>query len=83
MNYEELADNTADKLAALTNEQLEEILKPYFPQTRPELVRLNKPSMVRLKNEPVKQLDAVKQAALKKLAEQGIDLSDLFKRKKR
>lgn len=82
MTLEELADNTADKLEALSQEQLEAILKPYFPQTRPEIVQVNRPN-VRISNEPAVILTKEKQAALALLAAEGCDVSELLKRRKR
>ena len=37
MKLEELLECSADKLEALDDAQLEALLKPYFPLTRPEL----------------------------------------------
>lgn len=80
MTLEELADLTADKLEKLTDKELEDILKPYFIHTRPELVVRAQPK----KQEPQVYLSPQKKAALALLAAEGMDLGFMqrkFKKK--
>lgn len=79
MTLEELADLPASELKKLTDKQLEEILAPYFPQTRPEMVVKEK----KVEQQPQLYLSPQKQAALKALEEDGIDLSFLKRKFKR
>lgn len=76
MKLEDLADFTAAQLEALSDKQLEEILKPHFPNTRPEMVvKKEKQS-----NEPQLYLSPQKKAALAALEADGLDIS-FMKRK--
>ena len=80
MTIEELADLHSDELAKLTTTQLEEVLKPYFNVTRPELA----PKSVKgMRQETQVYLSPQKRAALAALQDEGIDLSFLNKRKKK
>jgi hypothetical protein len=79
MTLEQLLECDAATLEKMTDEQLLEHFKPYLTVTRPELV-------VRKTNEPKPQqvyIPPAKKAALALLAEEGIDLSFVNKRKKR
>ena len=79
MTIEELADLSADRLKALSTEELTEILRPYFNVTRPELA----PKRSERKETPIlKVISAEKRAALALLSEEGVDLSFLRRRKK-
>lgn len=44
MTLEQLFDQPADYLASLTDAELEEHFKPYFPTTRPELAAIKRAS---------------------------------------
>ena len=79
MNLDELADLSADKLESLSNEQLTEILKPYFTVTRPELAPKQNSSGYRQEQIP---LTPQKRAALALMAEEGLDLGFLRMKKK-
>lgn len=78
MTIEELADLSADELCKLSNEELTKILSPYFAVTRPEMiVRTEK------KQEAPVYISPQKQAALALLAEEGVDISFLNRKKKK
>jgi hypothetical protein len=73
MTIEDLANLDGDELRKLTPEQLDIILRPYYPLTRPE-------QRVRKEPEQPKQtlmstLTPAKRAALAELAQEGLDLS--------
>ena len=80
MTLDELAELTSDKLKALTDEQLKEILSPYFTVTRPELAI--KPQQYKQKEMAI-PLTPQKRAALALMADEGIDLSFLRTKKKK
>lgn len=82
MTYEELADLTSDKLESLNDKQLEEILKPFFPETRPEIVQVSR-SNIRTNNNPSIIISKEKQEALKLLAAEGYDMTHLLKNRRR
>ena len=77
MQLEELADLTSDKLCKLTDKELIEILSPFFTVTRPELV-VRKTA---IKTEAM-LLSPEKRKAFALLAEEGIDL-DFLRRKRK
>ena len=77
MTIEELADLSADKLSKLTDSELDEILKPYYTATRPEMI-VRKQHVT----EPVIYLSPQKKLALEMLREQGVDVDALLKRKR-
>lgn len=82
MTITQLAELTADQLKALTDKQLDEILRPYYTVTRPELA----PKPVK-NSEPKQQelyISPEKRKALELLKESGIDCSFMdrkFKKK--
>ncbi len=80
MTIEELAEQTVDKLKALSNEDLTKILEPYFPKTRPELVKKARVES-KQKELPV-YISPAKSKAMALLEEEGIDLSFLKGKKK-
>jgi len=74
MTLEELVDTPWEKFKAMSDEELTAHFKQFFPVTRPEMVqRVPKNTTP----EPLKQvmLDPRKAAALKAMAEEGIDIS--------
>ncbi len=73
MTIEELAELTGPKLAALSNEELEAILKPYYTVTRPEMVEKKKPKQQY--TNIISNLSPEKIEALKLMKEKGIDLT--------
>jgi hypothetical protein len=79
MTIEELANLTAEKLEALSDKQLIEILSPYFNVTRPELVQ--RVTEHKQSNNKILNLTPEKQKALALLQEEGVDLSFLMRRK--
>jgi hypothetical protein len=80
MTLEELAELSSDKLKALTDDQLKEILTPYFVVTRPELAP--KPQQYKQK-EMLIPLTPQKRAALALMAEEGIDIGFIRNKKKK
>lgn len=74
MTLEELFDCSAEKLQAMTDEELRKHFEPYFDITRPERA-------VREKAAPAISPDM--QLKLKQLASLGIDISLPIKRKKK
>lgn len=80
MTIEKLADLTWDKLKAISDNELFEICKQYFPETRPEMVEQRKKTTVAVT--PAVQLDAKKLAALQMLSEEGIDIQFRNRKKK-
>jgi len=74
MTLEELLDCSADKLKAMTDEELRAYFEPYFDITRPERA-------VKAKAAPAISPDM--QLKLKQLASLGIDVSLPIKRKKK
>lgn len=78
MTIEQLAEQTADKLKALSDEELDKVLRPYYTVTRPELiVRKEK------KEEPQMYLTPAKKEALALLQESGVDISFMKRKFKR
>lgn len=82
MNLEDLADLTADKLKALTDKELDDILSPYFNVTRPEIVQQNKPQLLK-KVKPVSNISADRLKKLESLGEEGAELLELLGKKRR
>lgn len=79
MTLDQLADLDADELEKLTPQQLEEILKPYFNITRPEIAGKRDSGK---KEEQLKvYIPPHKQKALELLKEQGIDVNEFMKKK--
>lgn len=78
MTIEELANWPADKLKALTKEQLYELCKEWFPKTRPEMIE-RKPTA---NSQAQMILSPEKRKALAMLADEGVDIS-FVNRKKR
>ena len=78
MNLEDLAELSGDKLKFLSDAELVEILKPYFEVTRPELAPKKQQGL----RQETLQLSPEKRAALAMLAESGVDLSFLRKKKR-
>lgn len=87
MTLEDLLDCDADKLIAMSDEELLNHFKPYLNVTRPELARAASTSTnVGRHYAEQKQLPIYnerQQAALKLLAEQGVDISFTNRRKKK
>lgn len=81
MTIEELADLSADKLEALSNDQLTAILSPFYNVTRPELVQRNEP-VSKVSSIVTASMSPEKRRALEALAQTGLDLSFLNKKKK-
>lgn len=77
MNLQDLTELSAAKLKALSDAELTEILKPYFTVTRPELV---------VRKTVVKTeaafLSPEKRKAFALMAEEGIDLEFLRRKRK-
>lgn len=73
MTLEELCPLSADKLEAITDKELEEICKPYLPQTRPEYQAKREK-----KSSPIENVEKNLQfqEAKKIAAKFGINLSD-------
>jgi hypothetical protein len=73
---EELLECPASKLEALSDKDLEALLLPYFPKTRPELVAREKPKAV---EKPKTQEELTKIAKRKRaeelMARMGIKLN--------
>jgi hypothetical protein len=61
VKLEDLLECSADRLEALNDQELEAILLPYFPKTRPEMVARSEP-----KRAEVKPLSAAEQEKLKR-----------------
>jgi hypothetical protein len=80
MSIDEMVGLSADQLEKLSDEQLLEYFKPYLDVTRPERAKREKQKETKLIQV---QLSPQKQAALKALAESGVDLSFLNARRKR
>lgn len=82
MTIEDLADLSADKLEKLTDKELEDILRPYFIVTRPELAP--KPEKRQESNSVMASMTPKKLEALRQLKEQNpdLDLSFLNQRRK-
>lgn len=78
MTLSELAELTADKLEKLTDKELEEILKPYYNVTRPELAPKKQTTM----QQPQLYLSPQKRAALAMLEAEGIDMSFLQRKRR-
>lgn len=76
---DELAEWPAHKLKALTDAELEAICKEKFGVTRPE--QAPKPQKETKSVAPV--MSSEKQAAFKLLQEQGIDMSIMFRKKRK
>lgn len=77
MTLDELADLTADKLKALSNKELEDILRPYFNVTRPEQI-------VRVQTQKKEDfLDPKQREVMALLAADGFDMSLLKNRRKK
>lgn len=74
MTLDQLADLTAEKLEALDDKELTAISSPYFNVTRPELAP-------RPQAKATMQVDPAIKHGVAKLAELGIDMSYLLKRK--
>jgi len=72
----ELCDDI-DKLEKMSDEELRVYCEPYFKVTRPELAERAQPRSQSVILSPAVKHNAAKLAAL------GIDVSGLFKRKKR
>jgi hypothetical protein len=74
MTLEQLLDNSADKLEAMTNAELEAFFQPYLCVTRPELAKpdykttMSRPSISKSHQqlELAKKLDFIKQLAASK-----------------
>lgn len=79
MTIEELAELTPEKLEALSDKELDEILKPYYMITRPEIA----PKPQKKQEEAQLYFSPQKRAALAMLAEEGVDLSFVKYRKKK
>lgn len=81
MTIEQLAELTADKLAALSTEELDKILRPYYQVTRPELAP--KPNVNgKQVYEPMPYMTPGKKAAFEAMKAEGMDLSFLRRKKK-
>lgn len=78
MTLEELLECDAATLEAMSDAQLHEHFKKYFPVTRPELVA--RPRTQTATKTPTVYLSPQKKAALAELQDLGIDLS--FMRRK-
>lgn len=78
MTLSELAELTADKLEKLTDKELEEILKPYYNVTRPELA----PKKQTIMQQPQLYLSPQKRAALALMEDEGIDMSFLQRKRR-
>ena len=76
----ELSGFTADQWESLTDTQLEEKLKPCLCITRPEQAALTR-SVSKQTSMPF--ISPAKANALKLLADQGIDISDLMRKKRK
>lgn len=83
MTLEELWEKTGDELGAMTDEQLLEFFRPYLTVTRPELADKPSRKVVPTFQNPVQALSPAKQKALALLAEEGVDLSVLNRKKRR
>ena len=80
MRIEDLAEETSEKLKSLSDEQLTEILLPYFTVTRPEIA----PKQTRMSERvEIVALSPQKRAALALFQEEGLDLSFLRTKKKK
>ena len=79
MTIEELADLPIERLEKLSDKELEEILKPYFTVTRPEMVQRKTVA----KPEPQIYLSPQKKLALEMLREQGVEVDMLMRRKRK
>lgn len=79
MTLEELCECSAEQLEAMTDAQLTEHFKKYFPVTRPEQARVVRQTAAE-RQAPAIYLSPQKKAALLKLEEEGLDLS-FMKRK--
>lgn len=82
MKLEELCELTSERLQALSTEELTNILRPYFDVTRPELVQLSRPVK---HNEPEHriQLSPEKKKALEQLGQDGMDILEMIKKRKK
>lgn len=80
MTIEELAELSGDALEKLTDKELEEILKPYFIVTRPELAPRQEKKQY---DAPLVSLTPQKMEALRLLKEQNPDLDLGFLRRKK
>lgn len=78
MTIEDLAELSGEKLKALSDAELTEILKPYFNVTRPELA----PRKTERKDNLILKISPEKRAALALLSEEGVDLSFLKLKRK-
>ena len=84
MTIEEVAELPYEKLKALTKQQLDEILSPYYKVTRPELAgKKEKKSNVTPVANPFAGMSEAKRQALLSLQEEGVDLSSMFRKKKK
>jgi len=75
MIIDELADLSADKLAAMDDKELNAVLMPFFNITRPELA----PRPVQRQS----SIDPIMTQGVAKLKELGFDMSYLLKKKRK
>jgi len=81
MTINDLATLSGSELKKLTDQQLDEILRPYYPLTRPEQKKARESSGGKYQQQTLlSTLSPTKREALKELEESGIDLSFLNKR---
>jgi hypothetical protein len=75
MTLEQITECTDPSvLEKLTDQELNDIFKPFFPAARPEMIKRD--------NSLVKKPSTVNQKALDIMKQHGIDMSDIFGRGK-
>lgn len=79
VTLEELCECSAEQLEAMTDAQLTEHFKKYFPVTRPEQARVVRQTAAE-RQAPAIYLSPQKKAALAALQDDGVDLSFMRKR---
>ena len=84
MTIDELADLTSEKLKALSDKELVEILSPFFSVTRPELAtKPNERKSFGVSKPNLSSMSPQQRAILALMNDEGIDTSFLNRRKKK
>lgn len=84
MTLEELTSYSADKLEKMTDAELLEHFKPFLDVTRPERASVRR--VITQNNnskQPAITMTPEKQKAFELLANQGVDIAELLRRKKK
>lgn len=78
MLIEELMELPLEKIEAMTDDELREHFKQYFPATRPELIQTKQPK----RNLPPPPMNEKERKLREMLASNGVDVGSMLKRRR-